>query len=51
MKPTVSNLIPKCEGKNITAAQMINVVDNINFIEFVATNSWYLFADVRETKN
>jgi len=51
MKPTVSNLIPKCEGQNITAAQMINVVDNINFIEFVATNSWYLFADEKETKN
>jgi len=51
MKQSVSNLIPKCEGKNITAEQIVDVVDNINFIEFVATNSWYLFADVKEAKN
>ena len=51
MKQIVSKLIRKCDGQNITAKQMINVVDNINFIEFVATNSWYLFADVKEAKN
>ena len=51
MKQIVSQLIRKCDGQNITAEQMINVVDNINFIEFVATNSWYLFADVKEAKN
>ena len=51
MKQIVSQLIPKSEGQNITAKQMIDVVDNINFIEFVATNSWYLFADVKEAKN
>ena len=51
MKPTVSKLIRKCDGQNITAEQMVDVVDNINFIEFVATNSWYSFAYVKEAKN
>ena len=51
MRPTVSNLIRKCDGQNITAKQMIDVVDNINFIEFVATNSWYLLAEVKEDSN
>ena len=51
MKPIVSNLIPKCEGQNITAEQIIDVVDNINFISFVATNPWYLLAQVKESKN
>ena len=51
MRQTVSKLIPKSEGQNITAEQMTDVVNNINFIEFVATNSWYLLAEVKETKN
>ena len=51
MKQTVSNLIPKCEGQNITAEQIINVVDNINFISFVTANPWYLLAEVKEAKN
>ena len=51
MKSQVSNLIPKCEGQNITAEQIIDVVDNINFISFVATNPWYLLAQVKEDKN
>ena len=51
MKSQVSNLIPKCEGQNITAEQIINVVDNINFISFVTANPWYLLAQVKEAKN
>ena len=51
MKSQVSNLIPKCEGQNITAEQIINVVDNINFISFVTENPWYLLAQVKEAKN
>lgn len=51
MKQHVSNLIPKCEGKNITAKEMVDVVDNINFIEFVVTNPWYLLAEVKEVSN
>ena len=39
MKPIVSNLIPKSEGHNITADQIVDVVDNINFISFVANKS------------
>ena len=51
MKQTVSQLIPKCEGQNITAEQIIEVVDNINFISFVAANPWYLLAEVKEVSN
>jgi len=51
MKSSISKLIPKCEGQNITAEQIIDVVDNINFISFVATNPWYLLAEVRGVKN
>ena len=51
MKSQVSNLIPKCEGQNITAEQMTDVVDNINFISFVVSNPWYLLAEVKEAKN
>ena len=51
MKQTVSNLIPKCEGQNITAEQIIDVVDNINFISFVVSNPWYLLAEVKEVSN
>jgi hypothetical protein len=51
MRPTVSNLIRKCDGQNITAEQIIEVVDNINFISFVAANPWYLLAEVKEDSN
>ena len=51
MKPIVSNLIPKSEGHNITADQIVDVVDNINFISFVATNPWFLLAQVKGDKN
>ena len=51
MRQTVSNQIPKCEGNNITAEQIIEVVDNINFISFVAANPWYLLAEVKEDSN
>ena len=51
MKSSISQLIPKCEGQNITAEQIIDVVDNINFISFVATNPWYLLAEVKEVSN
>ena len=39
MKPIVSNLIPKSEGHNITADQIVDVIDNIKFISYVETNS------------
>jgi hypothetical protein len=51
MKQTVSQLIRKCDGQNITAEQIIEVVDNINFISFVATNPWYLLAEVKGVSN
>ena len=51
MKQHVSNLIPKCEGNNITAEQIVDVVDNINFISFVKANPWYLLAEVKEVSN
>ena len=51
MKPIVSNLIPKSEGHNITADQIVDVVDNINFISFVTANPWYLLAEVKEVQN
>jgi hypothetical protein len=51
MKQTVSKLIRKCDGQNITAEQIIEVVDNINFISFVAANPWYLLAEVKEVSN
>ena len=51
MRPTVSNIIRKCDGQNITAEQIIEVVDNINFISFVAANPWYLLAEVKEDSN
>jgi hypothetical protein len=51
MKQSVSNLIPKCEGKNITAEQIVNTVDNINFISCVATSSEYLLTEIKEVSN
>ena len=51
MKQTVSKLIRKCDGQNITAEQIIEVVDNINFISFVAANPWYLLAEVKGVQN
>ena len=51
MKSSISKLIPKSEGQNITAEQIIDVVDNINFISFVVANPWYLLAEVKEAKN
>ena len=51
MRPIVSNLIRKCDGQNITAEQIIEVVDNINFVSFVAANPWYLLAEVKEDSN
>ena len=51
MKPIVSNLIPKSEGHNITADQIVEVVNNMNFISFVEANPRYLLAQVKEDKN
>ena len=51
MRPIVSNLIPKSEGHNITAEQIVEVVNNMNFISFVESNPWYLLAQVKENKN
>jgi hypothetical protein len=51
MKQTVSQLIRKCDGQNITAEQIVDVVDNINFISFVVSNPWYLLAEVKGVSN
>ena len=51
MKPIVSNLIPKSEGHNITADQIVEAVNNMNFISFVEDNPWHLLAQVKEGKN
>ena len=51
MKQTVSNLIPKSEGHNITAEDMIGIADIVNFINFAESVSMQTFAQVKEVKN
>jgi len=51
MKQTVSNLIPKSEGNNITAEDMLGIADIVNFIDFAESVSMQVFAQVKEVKN
>jgi len=51
MKQTVSNLIPKCEGNNITAEDMIGIADLVNFINFAESESMQVLGYVKEVSN
>ena len=51
MKHNVSNLIPKSEGNNITAEDMLGIADIVNFINFAESVSMQVFADVGGIKN
>jgi len=51
MKHNVSNLIPKCEGYNITAEQMLETADIMNFIEFAESVSWQVYGQIKEVSN
>jgi hypothetical protein len=51
MKHNVSNLIPKSEGNNITAKDMLETVEIMNFIEFAESVSWQVFGQVKEVSN
>ena len=51
MKQTVSQLIPKCEGNNITAEQMLEAADILNFFEFAESVSWQVYGQVKEVSN
>ena len=50
MKHNVSNLIPKSEGNNITAEDLLGIADTINFIGFVESVDYQVFAQVKEAK-
>jgi hypothetical protein len=51
MKQHVSNLIPKCEGNNITAKEMVDAVKIMDFIDFAESVSWQVFGQVKEVVN
>jgi len=51
MKHNVSNLIPKSEGNNITAEDMIGIADIMNFIHFMESVPEPVLAQVRGAKN
>jgi len=51
MKQTVSNLIPKSEGNNITAEDMVEIADIVNFINFAESVSMQVLAQVKEGSN
>jgi hypothetical protein len=51
MKHNVSNLIPKSEGNNITAEEMLETAGIINFIEFAESVSWQVYGQVEEVSN
>lgn len=51
MKHNVSNLIPKSEGHNITAEDMLGMADIANFINFAESVSWQAFGQVRGAQN
>ncbi len=50
MKHNVSNLIPKSEGNNITAEDMLGIADIANFINFAESVSWQVFGQVKEVQ-
>jgi len=51
MKHNVSNLIPKSEGNNITAQDILETAEIMNFIDFAESVSWQVFGQVKETSN
>ena len=51
MKHNVSNLIPKREGHNITAKDMLGIADIMNFLNFMKSVPENMFAQVEEAKN
>ena len=51
MEQTVSNLIPKSEGNNITAEDMLGIADIVNFINFMESVPESVLAQVMEVKN
>ncbi len=51
MKHKVSNLIPKSEGNNITAEDMLGIADIVNFINFMESVPGNVLAQVKEVKN
>jgi len=50
MKQNVSNQIPKCEGYNITAKQMLETVEDLFFVSQIESMS-EVFAKVKEVSN
>ncbi len=51
MKQNVSNLIPKSEGNNIAAKDMLVAVEIMNFIEFAESVSMQVYGQVKEVSN
>ena len=51
MKSQFSYQIPKSEGNNITAKEMIEVVKIMDFIDFAESVSWQVFAQVKGVVN
>ena len=51
MRQTVSNQIPKCEGNNITAEDMLETAEIMNFFEFAESVSWQVYGQVEEVSN
>lgn len=51
MKQTVSNLIPKSEGHNITAEDMLGIADLVNFINFAESVSMQVYGYIQEVSN
>ena len=51
MKQTVSYLIPKREGNNITAEDMLGIADLVNFINFAESVSMQVYGHIKEVSN
>jgi len=51
MKHNVSNLIPKSEGNNIAAEDMLGIADIMNFINFIESVPEHVSAQVKEVRN
>ncbi len=51
MKQNVSKLIPKSEGNNFAAKDMLEAVDIMNFIGYAESVSMQVFAQVKEISN
>lgn len=51
MKHNVSNQIPKSEGNNFAAKQMLETAEIIDFIGYAESVSMQVFAQVKEVSN